>query len=334
MPRDPSPSSCFGCLTINATSSPDAPCSVLGQERFDCDGDGLDECYNDVITDSSSCEGATPTPTPTPVPCPATFPSNCPSGIPLDNCTWDNPPGIEDGCQPFYHPSGACCVPDRLPPCPGHDCNEGSGTEIDYYTYPSGCPDGWNNTGSCCQPYNITPIIVDVDGSGFHLTSAGNGVWFDFFGTGTKLKISWTDSSSNNCWLVLDRNGNGTIDNGYELFGNLTSQTPSVHPNGFIALAEYDKLANGGNGDGVIDGRDSIFSTLRLWQDTNHNGFSEPFELRTLPQLGLKTLELDYKESKRTDQYGNRFRYRAKVKDTHDAQLGRWAWDVILVRSP
>jgi hypothetical protein len=184
-----------------------------------------------------------------------------------------------------------------------------------------------------CTYYS--PIVVDVTGNGFSLTDAANGVFFDINDDGLPERISWTAIGSDDAWLVLDRNGDGQISNGGELFGNFTSQSEpsnSEEKNGFRALSEFDQPQNGGNGDGVITNADSIFNSLRLWHDNNHNGVSEPSELKTTTDDGLAQLDLKYKESKRTDAFGNRFRYRAKVRDIKGNELGRWAWDVFLLR--
>lgn len=214
---------------------------------------------------------------------------------------------------------------------------------------PRGCQndpmDIWvcRSSGGVWMPYptcdcNLgSPVVIDVGGNGFDMTDAVNGVDFDLNADTIVERWSWTAANSDDAWLALDRDGDGLINNGQELFGNFTPQPnppAGQQRNGFLALAEFDKTASGGNADGVISAQDSVYSRLRLWQDVNHNGVSEAVELHALPSLNIIKMELDYHLSKKTDRHGNRFMYRAKVRDARGAQVGRWAWDVFLIRQP
>jgi hypothetical protein len=197
------------------------------------------------------------------------------------------------------------------------------------------CPASWD----CCGGPN-SPIIVDTTGHGFRLTSAEDGVMFDISGTGHPIKLAWTARNSGNAFLALDRNHNGKTDNGKELFGNFTEQPPCPDGtrscrNGYRALAEFDKPENGGNGDGIIDSRDAVFSRLLLWIDENHDGISQPNELHTLPELGVYSISLHYRDDAHFfDQYGNRFHYQSALNpDPHDgtSKDGRLTYDVFFV---
>lgn len=206
------------------------------------------------------------------------------------------------------------------------------------------CPDCYNDT-ECppdhrcdqgeCVPIGGSPILVSWEGNRIELTAAENGVYFDLDGDGTLRRIAWTAPGSGAAFLVLDRNANGWIDDGTELFGNFTSQPPSFNPNGFLALAVFDDPAHGGNGDGWITGEDDVFQHLQLWVDRNHDGVSQPEELQWLSDTDIVGISLDYKETRRRDRHGNEFRYMSEIVLDPQKEGGRrkLAVDVFFVGS-
>jgi|GEM_PF-2296430 len=217
----------------------------------------------------------------------------------------------------------------------GHQCRYPSPVpsrcvDVDAYTIANCELGGWWEWSMClCLGDGASPIIVDLGGKGFHLTAAANGVDFDINGNGVKERLAWTHAGSNNAFLVLDRNLNGKIDDGRELFGNFTFQPPSKFRNGFRALAVFDRPDMGGNGDGKLTAADLIFSELQLWVDLDHDGIVGPLELWSLADWGIVEIDLNHKRDRRKDSFGNQFRYRADVvfADHHRST----AYDVFLM---
>ncbi|EFB7478717.1 hypothetical protein DFT97_004608 [Salmonella enterica subsp. enterica serovar Newport] len=144
-----------------------------------------------------------------------------------------------------------------------------------------------------------SPIIIDLDRDGVETISVENGVFFDHDGNKFAESTGWV--SPDDGLLVFDRDGNGQIDNGSELFGNNTPQADGTNAsNGYNALKEYDD-----NNDGVLDENDAIWNQLQVWQDKNSNGKVDEGELLTMKQAGIASINTTYKNSSTTDSQGN-----------------------------
>ncbi len=165
-----------------------------------------------------------------------------------------------------------------------------------------------------CDPWECgSPIVLDLDGRGFRFTGLEEGVWFDINADGIAELISWTQNGSEG-FLGLDRNGNGALDNGGELFGNFTRRLDgSIFPHGYAALGDFDTFTLLGNGDGVITASDAVFSQLQVWRDWNQDGLSQPSELFRLEELGILRLELNFTTQRRRDRHGNLLLYASKA---------------------
>lgn len=206
----------------------------------------------------------------------------------------------------------------------------------------SDCIDGYEYQAWRCDCVTLSPILIDTAGDGYSLTSAEEGVEFDLNDNGVKSeRVAWTDADSDDGWLVLDRNGNGQIDSGAELFGSKTpAYLDAVEPrtaNGFDALLMTEGPSYGGGvADGTIDARDAIYSRLRVWLDRNHDGKTDPGELRSLDSLGIVTLGTDYKKIGRRDRNGNEFSLVGDilVRDADGGTNKRKIYDVYLTVFP
>ncbi|MBR1693197.1 MAG: hypothetical protein IJ711_10570, partial [Lachnospiraceae bacterium] len=144
--------------------------------------------------------------------------------------------------------------------------------------------DVYNTAGSV---FMSDPLALDLEGDGFALLSAQDGVYFDEDARGLLEKTAWV--SAGDALLALDLNGDGVINDGSELFGTSTVLADGTRArSGFEALSMYDE-----NNDGVIDENDAVFSKLKVWQDRNSDGISQADELFSLYDMGITSLSLD-----------------------------------------
>ena len=138
------------------------------------------------------------------------------------------------------------------------------------------------------QPIRRDPLVFDLDKDGLETTgiSATNPIYFDHDDDGIKTASGWV--KSDDAFLVLDKNANGLIDSGRELFGDATLKSNGrLATDGFDALQDLDS-----NGDGKINSSDSQFANLRLWRDLNQDGISQSNELFTLSSQNIAAINV------------------------------------------
>jgi len=142
----------------------------------------------------------------------------------------------------------------------------------------------------------VSPIILDLDGTGLRTISVDQGVSFDIDNDGEVEKTGWI--ARNTGLLVRDLNEDALINHGGELFGEGTVLRNGARAaNGYVALAEMDS-----NHDGVINLLDQGFGSLKIWQDLNNDGVSDDGELKSLSAHGIAELSLKHQASDLIDQ--------------------------------
>ena len=151
----------------------------------------------------------------------------------------------------------------------------------------------WSNLNRDGKYYIYDPLVLDLDGDGIETVGSRklNGAVFDHDGDGIRTATGWVKADDG--LLVVDRNGDGIINDGTELFGDSTLLADGTKAkDGYAALREFDS-----NSDGRVDAQDKHFNQLRVWRDLNQDGICQTNELFTLEQVGVKALNLANKNT-------------------------------------
>ncbi|WP_052760775.1 MULTISPECIES: hypothetical protein [Photorhabdus] len=146
---------------------------------------------------------------------------------------------------------------------------------------------------------NLSPLVIDLNGDGVGTIPEGE-IYFDMNNDGISDSIGWIDK--NDGFLVYDKNNDGKIESGGKLFGNYSEiNGENNFKNGFEALSELDS-----NNDSIISKCDKEWSKLKIWKDENSNGIVDKNELMSLPDVGIKEINLKYQEEFYIDKSGNK----------------------------
>jgi len=212
--------------------------------------------------------------------------------------------------------SGMYCAPPHPPPPPPPTVPDPG---------PGGCIANCDSGTFDTNQAGTDPVLLKLGNGPWRLSGLDAPVLFDITNTGRLDTIGWTAADSDIAFLSLDRNGNGRIDDGGELFGNSTLVADGSRArNGFEALAGFDE-----NGDGLIDENDPIWSRLLLWTDRSHDGVSQPGELQSIAASSITSIDLDHHWTGRRDASGNAFGFEGHIKEGHRTQA---FYDVFFAR--
>lgn len=222
----------------------------------------------------------------------------------VEACTVNGQQGVR-GCLPDG--TWSACQPQATTPKPGSKCDQPYAAVYCEAKNAKGELTGGSMT---CQPQTltwsackVTPLVLSFDERPVSFEAGCGPLDLSGGGAGVCLDLP----TARTPWLALDRNGNGRIDDGSELFGSMvTLRSGRRARNGFEALAELDA-----NGDGKLSAEDPAWSSLVLFSDQDGSRTSSQGELVSLSAAGITSIELRFSLEERCDQRGNCERERA-----------------------